>query len=574
MEAPALWGQTRRWWALGALVVCVLVIGLDTTILYVALPDLVAALHATNSELQWVLNSYLLIFAGLMLPAGALADRWGRKRMLMAGLILFGLSSAAAAMADTAAALIAARGVMGVGAAIVMPVSLSMLPVLFAPEERARALAIWSGGVALGLPIGPLAGGWLLENYWWGSVFLINVPIVLVAVLAGWWLFPESRNRDAARMDLVGAGLSTVGLVATTYAVTEAQTLGWSDPVTLGAFGAGLAMLAVFVLAERRAAVRSLIPARARHGRHSAPVTPAPPMIDLELFANRTFAVSTSVLTLVYFALMGFLFLLTPFLQAVRGMTALGTGVQLLPLVGALMVGALTADVLATRTGPRGPVTLGMLMVGAGQLMFLRVDGGTAGGYLSGSLVVIGVGVGLTLATALHVALATLPDHKSGLGSGLTSAFRQIGGAFGVAVVGSVLGTHYREAMQGITQGLPPDLTAAAQDEIGSAMAIADALGPAGSAIRDGAVNAYTDGMRAALLVGTAVALTAAVLAAIGLRRRLVAAPPRHRGPAVGHGSTGRPPATVPPIAEPPAVAVARTDRGYAVSGSGTGPSA
>jgi MFS family permease len=536
MTRPPIWDETKRWWALSALVICILVIGLDTTVLYVALPELVESLQTTNSELQWVFNSYLLVFAGLMLPFGAFADRVGRKRMLFVGLIVFGLASAGATIASEPAGLITARAFMGVGAAIIMPVSLSMLSVLFAPEERARALAIWSAGVALGLPIGPLAGGWLLEHYWWGSVFMINIPIVLMALIAGWWLFPESRDATAGRLDLPGAILCTTGLVTTTYAVTEAQTLGWLDTVTVSSFTAGIVLIGFFVLWELRAARLAANNSRLRTptmfdgadakpdkgrlgngGRHRALVDSPSPMMDLGLFADRRFTQSTIVLTLVYFALMGFLFVLTPYLQAVRGATSLGTGVQLLPLVGALMVGALTADLIAKHTGPRGPVTLGMVLVGAGLLLFGRADADTESGYLAACLVIIGVGVGLTLATALHAALSSLPDSKAGVGSGVTSAFRQIGGAFGVAILGSVLGSAYRDEMQPAVAGLPEPLAAAAGDEVGTAIQISRSLGPAGISLQDAAQNAYAAGMEKAVLVGSAVAFAAAVIALIGM---------------------------------------------------------
>lgn len=501
MSRPSIWDDPKRWWALGALVVCILVIGLDTTVLYVALPELAESLHPSNSELQWIFNSYLLVFAGLMLPFGAFADRVGRKRMLFVGLVIFGIASAGAVVSDGPDGLIAARALMGVGAAVIMPVSLSMLPVLFAPEQRARALAIWSAGVSLGLPIGPLAGGWLLEHFWWGSIFLINIPIVAVALVAGLWLFPESRDPAAHRLDWLGALLSTAGLITTTYAVTEAQTRGWLDRVTVSSFLGGVFLIVLFVLWERR--------------------TPHP-MMDFPLFADRRFTQSTVVLTLVYFALMGFLFLLTPYLQAVRGASSLGTGVRMLPLVGAIMVGALAAERIATRTGPRGPVTIGMVLVGTGLALFTRTDTGTGNGPIAAYLVLIGVGVGLTLATALHTALESLPDDKAGVGSGLTSAFRQIGGAFGVAVLGSVLGSGYRDGMQDAVQGLPAAPADAAREEVSAALQVSDQLGPAGQALADAARNTYVDSMDTALVVGAVVAFAAAAIALVGIPKGVV----------------------------------------------------
>lgn len=494
MPSTAMWENPKRWWALAVLVICVLVNGLDATILYVAMPELVDALGASNSDLQWFHNAYLLVFASLMLPFGVFADRIGRKRLLMIGLAVFGLSSAYAMSVDSSNELIIGRAVMGLGAAIVTPVSLAMLPVLFAPKERARALAIWSAGVALGLPIGPLAGGWLLEHFWWGSVFLINIPILLAAMVAGLLLFPEHKGRREHAFDWLGAALSVVGLGALTYALTRAPEDGWLSATALGGSAAGLVFLVLFVLRERST----------EH-----------PLLDVSAFRNRRFGASVVALLMVHFAMTGFLFMLSPYLQAVLDNSSLGTGVRMLPVVMAVMVGAGTAERLAPRVGPRGPVTAGLLLMAVGLLIFSTTGVDSSDTYVALCQLLLGLGIGLTLAIAMHTALATAPDEKSGEASGVTSAFRQVGGVLGVAVLGSVLSTGYGDDMESATRGLPEPAADAAGDTVGAALHVAAKLGAQGENLAAAAREAYVDSMDLALIGGAVVlfALAAVVFA-------------------------------------------------------------
>ncbi|MFJ6294019.1 MFS transporter [Streptomyces griseoviridis] len=491
MSAVAVWNSPERWWALAVLVMCVLVNGLDATILYVAMPELVDALGASNSDLQWFHNAYLLVFASLMLPFGVLADRVGRKRLLLAGLAVFGLASGFATVVDSSGSLIFARALMGLGAAIVTPVSLAMLPVLFAPRERARALAVWSAGVALGLPIGPLAGGWLLEHFWWGSVFLINIPILVVAMVAGLFLFPEHRGVREHAFDWQGAVLSVLGLGALTFALTRAPEDGWLSGRTLGGSAIGLLLLGLFVLRER---------------------TTPQPLLNVRAFGERRFGASVLALLLVHFAMTGFLFMLSPYLQAVLGNSSLGTGVRMLPVVLAVMIGAGAAERLAPRVGPRGPVVTGLLLMCSGLLVFSTT--GVASSELAVALcqVPLGIGIGLTLAIAMHTALATASDDKSGEASGITSAFRQVGGVIGVAVLGSVLSTGFRDDMKPLVAGLPAEAADVAKDTVGAALAVAEKLGPQGRALAEAARRAYVDSMDTALIGGAVVVF---VLAAV-----------------------------------------------------------
>ena len=287
----------RRWLALGVLCLSLLLVVLDNTILNVALPTLVDELDASTSDLQWIVDSYVLVFAGLLLSAGSLGDRFGRKRSLFLGMIVFGIGSVLAALTGSSGALIATRGLMGVGAAFVMPATLSIITNLFTdPRERAQAIAAWAGVAGLGVAIGPITGGWLLEHFWWGSVFLVNVPFIVLALVAGWKLLPESRDPEQPRLDFVGAGLSIVGLTALVWTLIEAPNHGWTDVMTLGGFAVALAVLGSFIAWER-------------HTDH--------PMLDLSFFADRRFSVGTGAVTLVMFSLFGALFVLTQLLQFV-----------------------------------------------------------------------------------------------------------------------------------------------------------------------------------------------------------------------------------------------------------------
>jgi EmrB/QacA subfamily drug resistance transporter len=350
----------RRWWALAALVLGVLTVGLDATVLNVALPTLAAALHADTAGLQWMVDAYILVFAGLLLPAGVLGDRYGRKRLLIVGLALFGAASAAATHAGSTGQLIAARSVMGIGAAVLLPVVVAVLPVLFPPDERAKAIAVGAAGMALGLPLGPIVGGWLLDHFWWGSVFAINLPVAALAMVAVAVLVPESRDPAPPRPDLVGPGLSTLGLVALVYGLIQAPDRGWGDALVVGTLGVGLALLVAFAIWARRA---------------------RDPMIDLGLFGRRRFLFGTLSMTVASFTLFGLLFVLPQYFQAVAGSDALGTGVRLLPLIGGLVVGARGSATLAARAGSRLPIAAGLALV--------------AGGLTVGATTTVGSGYGL-----------------------------------------------------------------------------------------------------------------------------------------------------------------------------------
>ncbi|MFC7481765.1 MFS transporter [Luedemannella flava] len=407
-----------RWLALGAIVLCMLTLGFDGTILNVALPTLATELGAGVSELQWIVDAYILVFAGLLLPAGALADRVGRKRVLLAGLGLFGAASLVATYATSAGTLVGARALMGIGAAVLTPTTLAVLPAIFPPEQRARAVAVAMMAAGVGIPLGPIVGGWLLRHFWWGSVFLVNLPVVAVAAVAVVALIPETRDPEPRPADLVGGALSTVGLVGLIYGVIEVPQRGWADARVLCAIGAGAAVLAAFVWWERRSAY---------------------PMIDLLWFARVRFLWGSLAATLATFAMFGVLFVLPAYLQLVLGHDALGVGVRLIPMMAGLIVGAAASERLVGRLGARIPITVGLVVAAVGLGLGARTDLGD--GYASTALwlAVLGFGTGSAMAPAMAVVLDDLPAERAGAGTAITMTLRQVGAALGVALLGSLL---------------------------------------------------------------------------------------------------------------------------------------
>lgn len=493
---------SRRWWVLGALVLSVLTLGLDLTILNVALPTLAADLVVGTSGLQWIVNAYVLVFAGLLLPAGALGDRYGRKRLLVVGLLVFGGASLVATWTESAATLIAVRAVMGAGAAIIMPIVLAVLTVLFDERERGKAVAVVVVGIGAGLPLGPILGGWLLENYWWGSIFLINVPVVAAALFAIGFLMPESRDPRPPAADLPGAVLSTAGLVILVYGIVEAPGRGWGHPLVLVALAAAVVLLAGFVAREFRT---------------------AQPMIDLRLFRNAQFAWGAGSATLASFALFGLLFTLPQYLQFVQGADAFGTGLRLLPLIGGIVVGAPLAQRLAARTAYRVPVAAGLLLAAAGLGVGATTDVDSSYGFVAGWLTVAGLGAGMSLTPAMDAVLAVLPADRAGSGTALTMALRQVAGALGVALLGSLLAAGYTSKLD--TTGLSEPAADTARESITAALTVAARTG--NTALATSAHGAFVHGMALALAVSAAVAAIAAVLTAVFLPGR----PPRTETP-------------------------------------------
>jgi EmrB/QacA subfamily drug resistance transporter len=485
-----LTSSPKRWWALVAIVLCTLTLGFDATILNVGLPTLATELSAGTSQLQWIVDAYVLVFAGLILPMGALGDRYGRKRMMLLGLALFAASSLFAMSAAGAPEVIAARAAMGVGAAILTPLTAATIPVMFEPDERPRAIALLTMGMGVGLPLGPILGGYLLEHFWWGAIFLVNVPVAVVALLAVAVLIPESKSANPKPVDVTGGVLSTAGLVLFVYGVIEAPVRGWVDPVVLGALVAGVALLGAFVAVERWITA---------------------PMIDLRWFRQPRFAWGTVAATIVSFALFGLLFVLPLFLQAVRGHDALSVGLRLLPLIGGLFVGAPLAARLTTAVGTKIPVVVGMGVAALALVLGARTGADSAYGFIATWLALAGFGIGLALAPSMDAVLGELPQDEAGSGTAVTMALRQTGGALGVALLGSLLSAVY---LHGIGDGAP----GAARESVSSALAAAQRAGDA--ALAATARTAFVDAMGAVLLACAGLTVIGAVLAALRLPAR------------------------------------------------------
>jgi MFS transporter, DHA2 family, multidrug resistance protein len=494
-------GRAGRWWALAALVVSGLVIGLDSTVLITALPTLSSKLGATTSDLQWIAAAYTLTLGGLLLPGGVLGDRYGRKRLLLVGLVIFGIASVIASQATTAPELIAMRALMGVGAALILPLSLSILPSLFTPEERPRAISATAAGAFLGLPLGPLVAGWLLTHYAWGSVFLINAPVVVIALFGVWFLVPESKDPQPRPFDWVGGLLAVVGVTALVYGVIEQPLHGWTDPRVLAGIIGGALVLAAFVVWDLR---------------HPSP------FVDLRNFRSRGFTWATMAFVVTGFGLFGVMFILTPYIQIVLGNDAQATGVKLLPLIGGVIVGAGIGNVLAARLGARVGVSAGLALTAAGLVGFSRIGADTSFGPVAAALAVIGIGIGIALPTTLDIILGTLPPSQTGAGSALTRALQQIAATFGVAILGSLLNNVYQAQIGPHLATLPSGAREVALGSIAGAHAIAAHLPPAiGAAVARAANEAYAKGMDDVMLVSAGLVLATAIAIAIFLPSRI-----------------------------------------------------
>ncbi|MFF5290407.1 MFS transporter [Paractinoplanes globisporus] len=484
-----------RWYALAALALSTLAIGLDTTILSVALPTLSRDLHASTGDLQWFTNSYLLVLAAVLLPAGMLGDRFGRKKLLLGALFVFGAASAACAWSTSTGQLIGARTVLGLGAAVLMPLSGAVLTVLFDDKDRSKALSVWLTASALGIPLGPLLGGWLLDNFWWGSVFLINVPLVAIALVAVTLWVPESHGDRARRFDPLGVLLSAAGLVAVTYGIIEAGDRGWGDGRSLATMVGGIVLLGLFVIWQRRNRT---------------------PLVDLDLFRSRAFTGGAVLATVASFAMLGLLFALPQYFSAVEGQDAFGSGLRLLPIIGGLLLGARTAEKIAARIGGRLVIAGGLALMTAAMVVGSLTGAGSGYGFVATWITVAGIGLGFTLPPSMDIALGALTPERSGVGNGLLQAMRQVGGAIGVAVLGTVLSGAYRDH-------LPAHVDETVRQSAASGAAVAEKAGDPGllQAVQD----AFTHGMDTSLLVAAAIAAAGAILAFVLLPARAPAAP-------------------------------------------------
>lgn len=491
----------RRWLILVVLCVSLLVIVLDNSILNVALPSIQKDLDASSTDLQWMVDSYTLVFAGLLLTAGSLGDRFGRRGALQAGFVIFGVGSAASALATSSGQLIGTRAFMGIGGALIMPATLSIITNLFPRNERGKAIGAWAGVAGLGAALGPLTGGFLIEHFYWGSIFLVNVPLVIFGLIAGFWVIPTSKDPHASRLDPLGAVLSITGLSVLLYAIIEAPTEGWGSPETLGLGAVGLALLVVFALWER-------------HTDH--------PMLEIAFFKKARFSAASASITLIFFSMFGSFFLLTQYFQYVLGYSPLETGVRFLPLAISLMVFAPLSSKFVARFGTKVVVATGLAFTTVGLLSMTGLEVDSSYGSIVWRLILVAAGMGLTMAPATDSVMGSLPLAKAGVGSAVNDTTRQVGGALGVAVLGSVLASTYGHQIVDFFSGTgaPDAAVEATKSSIGAVPQVAaeltaNGLGGAASQLQQAANAAFVDALHWGVVVaavGTALGVLVALL--------------------------------------------------------------
>ncbi len=489
-----------RWLGLAALTVGFLVLGLDITILITALPTLSAKLNATTDQLQWMSAAYTLSLAGFMLPAGVLGDRFGRKKLLLIGIVTFGMSSVIASQMTSANGVIWMRAVMGLSGAIVMPLVQSMLPSMFAEDERQRAIGISGAGAFIGLPLGPLVSGWLLTHYEWGSIFLINAPVAVIATIGIWLFVPESKDPNPRQLDWLGAALQVIGVTGLVYGIIEEPVHGWAHLQVAGPMIGGLLFILAFIVWQLRTQA---------------------PLIDLNLFKDRRFSLGTLAFVMVGFAMTGVMFVLTPYLQIVQGNDAQGTGLRLLPMIGTMMAGAVTTDQLVKRVGSKVMIASGFVGTGVGMFVMSRVSADSGYGLVALGLAIIGLSIAFAMIPSLDAILGSLPAGETGAGSALTRAVQNVAASFGVAVMGSTLNNAYQSHLLPNLAGLPANVQSAAQSSVAVAAAIAHHLpGSIGANLLRAADAAYAQGMDDVMIVTAAMTLVCALTMALLLPSR------------------------------------------------------
>ncbi|HUC04154.1 MAG TPA: DHA2 family efflux MFS transporter permease subunit [Acidimicrobiales bacterium] len=501
----------RRWAVLAVLCLSLFIVSLDMTVLNVALPTIVRDMHATSSELQWIVDAYGIVMAGLILAVGSMSDRLGRKWVYLCGLVVFATGSATSAFCTTPDHLIGARCLMGLGAAAIMPSTLSILTNVFVDgRDRAKAIGIWSGTTGLGVAVGPVAGGWLLAHFWWGSVFLVNVPIALGGALAALALVPNSKDQHALRADPVGSALSIAAMGLLLWGIIEAPTDGWTSSSVLGALCGAAVVLAVFVTWE----------ARSSH-----------PMLRMAFFANHRFSVAISSMGFVIFALMGALFLLTQYLQFSLGLSALETGLRIMPVSLLLLVTALLSNVLVRRVGTKVVVFCGLGIVAVGFALLSAVTMADSYGNVLPALLCLGGGTGLVFAPCTDAIMGSLPLEQAGVGSATNGAVLQAGGALGVAILGSLLNGRYVARLRPVLAPfrIPAAVRHTITGSLGGALGVAQQIGGhLGSDLALAGRSAFLSGLDLAVSVGAIVVGVAALLVLATMPAR--AAPPPDEG--------------------------------------------
>jgi EmrB/QacA subfamily drug resistance transporter len=513
---------------LGSLLLAAFAINLDTTIVNVALPTLVHDLHASTTELEWIVDAYNLVFAALVLAAGNLGDRVGRKGVLLAGLGVFGVATLVGGLCTNPSELTAARAVMGLGAALIFPATLSLLTNVFTErDERARAIGLWGATTGVGIAVGPIVGGWLLERFSWPSVFFALAPIAAFGAALVIAYVPTSRDPQAPPADRAGVALSTAAMALLIYTIIEAPNHGWTAPRSVGGLVVAVTLFGAFVSWERRA--------------HA-------PMLDVALFRNLRFSAASGAVTITFFSLMGFIFLVTLYFQFLKGYGPLSTGIRLLPVATTVGITSVLGTKLAVRSGTKLVVAGGLVALAAGLAWTASVSTSTSYLTIAGQMVLIGAGIGLTGAPATESIMGAVPAAKAGVGSAINDATRILGATLGVAVIGSIYASVYSSRLDTALQTeLPPAATAVAHKSVGGALQTAAQLSAGhrttlARALHNAASNAFLDGFAVACLVAAAVALAGAVMAAI----LIPAQPPRPEAGALEaeqSASRGAPPA-------------------------------
>ncbi|HEY2430930.1 MAG TPA: MFS transporter [Acidimicrobiales bacterium] len=481
----------RRWWTLAVLCLSLLIVFVGNSSLNVTIPTLSRVLGASNSQLQWVIAVYSLVFAGLLFSSGAIGDRFGRKGALQAGLGVYLVGCLLAAASHTIWQLVACRGLMGVGAAFIMPSTLSILVNVFPPNERPKAIAIWASFTGAAGAIGPVASGWLLGHFWYGSVFLVNVPILVLAVVAGRVLIPKSRDPEQAKLDPVGAVLSVAGIVSIVYGLIEAPTVGWAGAQTLGAFAVGIAVLAAFVWWELRV---------------------DEPMLDIRYFRVPAFSTGTGGMMLVFMSMFGVMFLITQYFQLILKYSPLHAALAFLPMAPIMLVVSPLTPGLSARFGAHRTVAFGMAAIAVGLLLLHGLQPHTSYWYLLLCFLPFVGGMALSMSPMTGAIMSAVPPRRAGAGSAMNDATRELGAALGIAVLGSVAATKYTSRINHVTLGLAPAIRSQSRVSLADALAAAAKLpGASGHALAVGSQHAFIDGIHLAVLSGAALAAVAAV---------------------------------------------------------------
>lgn len=491
----------RRWWVLAVMSLTAFMVFLDNTIVNTALPSIARDLNASTSTLQWVIDGYTLVLAGLLLAGGTMGDRFGRRRFLTMGMAIFGAAAVGAALSTTSEMLIGFRALQGVGAALVLPATLSIVTDVFPRGERAKAIGIWTGAGGMAVAVGPVAGGFIVDHVNWAAVFWLHVPVVLLA-LAGMRIVPESRDQRSLGLDVPGALLATGGLLALVYGIIQGNEAGWGSAEILAAFAIGGLLLGAFAVVETRSAA---------------------PMLPLRFFRQRDFNGAVLIIGLIFFSMMVTFFFLTQFFQIVQGKSALTAGAYVLPAAGMMMVGAPISGLLSRRVGPRVLVTAAGVAVVFGLVWLTQVDVGTGYGAIAVGLMAFGFGGGMALAPLTDTVMAAVPVNDAGIGSAVNDVSRELGAALGIAIVGSIVSSLYQSNVEDALGGVvSPELVETAGEGIGVATVAAATLPPdVASTVMTAANGAFVDAFTTGLMVSAVFMALATAAAWLLIPRRM-----------------------------------------------------